>query len=135
MGELDRGRTDTAGSAGDEHALARRPRNDPAADIGALDQRECAPAAGPARVLGPGGGDAGLAGIGRGCFADALRIPADAGIDVGVVDPGRADADQHLAGTRHRDRYILTVIELVEPAIAGEEYRLHRSRNSLSHDI
>ena len=109
----------------DEHPSADRRRgarpesNHPTADVGTLDTREgerTAPTTGldrwQARIIG-GGSHLG-------------RVPADSGVDIGVVDPARGDADQHLArsGGRHGD--IVANLDHLRAAVTGEQRGAHR---------
>ena len=100
--------------------------DDQPARVRALDARKDECRAGPACVLRA------LRGLPRPpgpCLPHGLRIPADPRVDVGVVDASRADLQQHLPGRRSRHGHVVTVVELLEAAVAFEQHRLHGSGN------
>jgi hypothetical protein len=99
------------------------------ADIGTLDAGQIERRSGPAGVAGFGGIEAAGAAFRRGALNNRFGIPARAGVDVGVVDRRRADADQHVAAGRLRDRHILAVVERVQSAMPGEQDRRHLFRD------
>lgn len=78
-------------------------------------------------IVGPGKtrGSAGVR-----AFADRLGIPADAGVDVGVVDGRGGDSDQHLARFRLRHRHVGAVIQRLIAAVAGKKNGVHGLRHS-----
>jgi hypothetical protein len=100
--------------------------DDLAAGVGALDPRKRKACARPVALLGRG--RTRLARFGGPGFGVG-RIPADPRIDVGVVDPCRADADEHLARAGRRHRNGLAIAQLFVAAMAGKLDRRHVSRN------
>ena len=104
-------------------------RGDPAASIRALNARELKGGARPAVVLGFGNAT-GSAKLGR--LGHGFGIPADPGVDIGVVDPRRANPDQDFTRPRQRHRHIIAQVQLVEPAVAGQQDRAHDGGNGHS---
>ncbi len=88
-----------------------------AAQIAALYERK-------AQRAGPAARRNALTGLARGP-GHLRRIPALARVDIGVVDPRRQHAQQHLAraGARHRD--IHPPLKRLRPAVAGEIHAAH----------
>ena len=124
-----RHRVDRAQHGIDQHALADADRIDPCADrddaaagIGALDTRKGECGAGPAAVVVRGRRGARL--IGR--RGDRLRIPADACVDVRVVDGGRPDAGSILRRGGNRHSNIVTKLELLVTAMTAQQDGVHR---------
>src|SRR4030081_132687 len=110
-----------------EHSLANALRCDTLADsdnstagVCSLDARKDRRRAGPTGVLGTCGGDAGGACLRRRALRFGSGIPCGARVDVGIVHACSADADQDLAGARHRYRHVLPVLELLESAVTLE---------------
>jgi hypothetical protein len=56
----------------------------------------------------------------------AIRIPADARIDVGIVDSRRPDPDQHLTGQRRGARKIGAIAELLIAPVTGQNHGRHQ---------
>ncbi len=88
-------------------------RNDPSADVGALDARKVKGRTGPARV-----------------FAGAvlLRIPGRPGVDIRIVDGRRGHPNEHVAPARTGNREVVADLEPIEPAVPGEPHAAHRPR-------
>ena len=54
-----------------------------------------------------------------------LGVPADAGVDVRVVDSSGADPDQHLVPRRRRHHHVGAVLERLGAAVTSEKHRMH----------
>ena len=95
--------------------------NDPAAAVGALDPRERERHARPAAVVPA---PALRGGVCR-SRPDGLRVPAEARVDVRVVDAGGGDADEHVVASEHRQGHVLPVGEAVDVAVARQHDGTH----------
>ena len=84
------------------------------ADIRPLDPRKAQGLAGPTAI-----GDAAI-------VSRDIRIPADARIDVSIVDPRRPDPDQHLTGERRGARKICAIAELLIAPVTGQNHGRHQ---------
>ena len=75
-----------------------------------------------------------LVDLGVGVAGRRLRhrpgVPARAGVDVRVVEPAGADADERLHRPRLGSRPVFAPLVLLEAAVAGEHHRLHCTLHS-----
>ena len=100
-------------------AVAAWPHRDNArATIGALDEGKCRLSV-PAAIL-----TIGIDGCGVGAVLHGPGIPAESGVDVGIVDPRGEHGKQDLARTRHGDRD-LPVFEPIVSTGAGRHDSHH----------
>ena len=61
---------------------------------------------------------------------NGLRVPAEARVDVGVVDSGGGNPNEHFVRPDSRHGHVIAHLELVEAAMAREQNGSHPFRNS-----
>jgi len=110
-------------------------RHDLSADIGTLNARKRQRRAGPSRRLSFGVGKARLPAIRRDPGLNVFVVPGRAGIDIRVIERGRAHADQNLAVAWNRHRPILVKFQLIQPAMAGQDDCFHGSWDTAHNSV